>query len=201
MSQEVVLVDESVIPEDAILSMPGEHNRLNAAIALEALKAVSLDEEAIFVGLASFPGVPGRLEYLGEVKDVKIYNDNNSTIPEATIKGIEAVGNKDDKNLILIAGGAYKNISVGNLPKVIDEYCKQVILLPGTGTDIIKDDLDAKIVENLEQAVTLAIESAKPADVILFSPGFASFGLFKNEYERNDEFVRCVNELSTKTEE
>ena len=195
LGQEVVLVDESVIPEDLLLSMPGAHNRLNAAIAYEALKAASLTEEEIFAGLSSFPGVPGRLEYLGERSGVKIYNDNNSTIPEATIKGLEAVGSIDDKNVILIAGGAYKDIDPQPLVETVYKYCKRVILLAGTGTDLIKDAIEAEVVSSLEAAVKAALAGSEPGDVLLFSPGFASFGMFKNEYERNDEFVRCVNEI------
>ena len=91
IGQEVILADSSVIPEDCLLAMPGEHNRLNAALAYEALRATGLSEEEIFEGLASFPGVPGRLEYLGEVKaGVKVYNDNNSTTPAATIVIVSA---------------------------------------------------------------------------------------------------------------
>jgi UDP-N-acetylmuramoylalanine--D-glutamate ligase len=194
IGQEVKLVDDSAIPEDALLAMPGAHNRLNAAIAYEALKAISLEDEAIFSGLASFPGVPGRLEYLGEKTGVKIYNDNNSTIPEATIKGLEAVGDKDSKNVVLIAGGAYKEISPDKLIEIIPEYCKKVILLSGTGTDLIKERIQCEVVGSIEDAVKAGFVAGSAGDVLLFSPGFASFGLFKNEYERNDEFVRCVSE-------
>lgn len=197
LGQEVVLVDESVIPEDALLAMPGEHNRLNAAIAYEALKAVSLDNESIFAGLASFGGVPGRLEYLGEHNGVKIYNDNNSTIPEATIKGLQAVGNIDDKNVILIAGGAYKNIDPTPLAEETKKYCKKIILLQGTGTDILKEMVDAEVVGSMEEAVDAGLAVGESGDVLLFSPGFASFGMFKNEYQRNDEFVRCINKTET----
>jgi UDP-N-acetylmuramoylalanine--D-glutamate ligase len=195
LGQEIVLVDESVIPEDMVLSMPGEHNRLNAAIAYEALKATGLMEEEIFAGLASFGGVPGRLEYLGERSGVKIYNDNNSTIPEATIKGLEAVGNKEDKNVILIAGGAYKEIDPQPLVKIVPQFCKKVILLAGTGTDLIKDIVESEVVNSVGEAVRIGLAYGEPGDVLLFSPGFASFGMFKNEYERNDEFVRCLKTI------
>ncbi len=194
LGQEVILADASVIPEDSLLAMPGEHNRLNAALAYEALRALSLTDDEIFAGLASFPGVPGRLEYLGERDGVKIYNDNNATTPQATIQGLRAVGNVDDKNVILIAGGAFKNIDPAPLLAEIPKYCKKVVLLPGTGTDVIKDQLDAEVVSSMAEAVKAGLAAGQPGDILLFSPGFASFGLFKNEYERNDEFVRCVNE-------
>ena len=195
LGQEVVLADSSIIPDDALLAMPGEHNRLNAALAYEALKALGLAEEEIFSGLASFPGVEGRLQYLGEYQDIKIYNDNNATTPQAVVVGMRAVGNSDDKNIILIAGGAYKEIDPGALIDEIPQYCKKVVLLQGTGTDLIKDKIDATVVGSMKEAVEQAIAAGQPGDVLLFSPGFASFGMYKNEYERNDEFVSLINTL------
>lgn len=192
LGQEVVLVDVSVIPEDALLSMPGEHNRLNAAIAYETLKALSLDDDAIFAGLASFSGVPGRLQYLGEKGGVKIYNDNNSTTPAAVMAGLRAVGNSDDKNVILIAGGNGKGIDPQQLLEMIPQYCKKVILLPGTGTDQIKDKVKAELCEDFAEAVKAGLAAGQSGDILLFSPGFASFGQFKNEYERNDAFVALI---------
>lgn len=192
IGQEVILADGSLLPEDMLLSMPGEHNRMNAALAYAALRATSLSEEEIFHGLATFPGVPGRLQYLGELKDVKLFNDNNSTTPHATIQGLRAVGNKEDKNVVLIAGGAYKNVDPAPLLEELPRYCKAVILLPGSGTDIIKDTCDAVTVADMAEAVEQALLRAEAGDVILFSPGFASFGLFQNEYERNDAFLAEV---------
>ena len=195
LGQEVVLVDESIIPEDANLAMPGSHNRLNAALAYEALKALGLAEEEIFSGLASFPGVEGRLQYLGEINDVKIYNDNNATTPQALVMGLKAVGNSDDKNVILIAGGADKGIDTSELVEEISKYCKKVVLLSGTGTDTIKDKIEGEVVGSMQAAVKAGLTSGQPGDVLLFSPGFASFGMFKNEYERNDEFVSVIKNL------
>ena len=197
LGQEVVLVDESIIPEDANLAMPGSHNRLNAALAFEALKALGLSEEEIFSGLASFPGVEGRLQYLGEINDVKIYNDNNATTPQAVVMGLRAVGNSDDKDVILIAGGANKGIDPQVLVDEIPKYCKKVVLLAGTGTDTIKDKIECEVVESIADAVTSGLAVGQPGDILLFSPGFASFGMFKNEYERNDEFLRVVKGLQS----
>ncbi|MBP6881874.1 MAG: UDP-N-acetylmuramoyl-L-alanine--D-glutamate ligase [Candidatus Pacebacteria bacterium] len=195
LGQEVILVDESLIPEDAILAMPGEHNRLNAALAYKALEALGLSEEEIFAGLASFPGVEGRLQYLGEVNDVKIYNDNNATTPQAVIMGMKAVGNVDDKNIIWIGGGAKKDIDTTELLTTIPQYCKKVVLLEGTGTDTIKDLIECEVMGNVKSAVKAGLAMAEAGDVLLFSPGFASFGMFKNEYERNDIFMEVINSL------
>ncbi len=196
LGQEVILVDDSIIPEDAKLAMPGEHNRLNAALAYKALEALGLTEEEIFAGLASFPGVEGRLQYLGEINDVKIYNDNNATTPQAVIMGMKAVGNIDDKNVIWIGGGAKKEIDTTELIAEVPQYCKKVVLLEGTGTDTIKDLIACEVVGSVEAAVKAGLAVGQPGDVLLFSPGFASFGMFKNEYERNDEFLRVIAEYT-----
>ncbi len=155
-----------------------------------------LSEDEIFSGLASFSGVPGRLEAMGEIDGVKIYNDNNATTPEATIKGLEAVGNTDDKNIILIAGGDYKDVSPSLLIKTIPNYCKKVFLLKGTGSDLLKKEIEAEVVDTIEQAVKAGLAAGESGDILLFSPGFASFGMFKNEYERNDEFINCINQAN-----
>ncbi len=203
LGQEVVLVDDSLIPTDAVLTMPGAHNRLNYALALAALRATSLTDEEIFHGFATFPGVPGRLEYLGERDDVKIYNDNNATTPQATTAGLAAVGNVDEKNVVLIAGGADKGLATDGLVEGIATYCKAVFLLPGTGTDALAPQLTAlaetvhvEQVASLYGAVASALAHSVPGDTLLFSPGYASFGLFKNEYDRNDQFIEAVHKIT-----
>jgi UDP-N-acetylmuramoylalanine--D-glutamate ligase len=198
LGQEVVLVDDSLLPADMILSMPGAHNRLNAALAFAALKATSLSDEEIYHGLATFPGVPGRLEYLGEKDDIKVYNDNNSTTPQATVQGLQTVGTKSEKNVILIVGGTDKNIDLSELVKAIDAHCKLVILYSGSGTEKLKALLppstNTQEYELIQDCVTAAFASGVPGDVLLFSPAFSSFGKhYKNEYDRNDQFVQAVN--------
>lgn len=197
--QEIKLVDASVLPEDCLLSMPGEHNRLNAALATEALRATGLTDEEIFEGLASFPGVPGRLEYLGEKDGVKIYNDNNSTTPTATIVGLKAVSK--GKNVVLIMGGDEKNLDMSGLIKELPEHCSKIVLFKERGTDRIRDEvfalkeqgIDVYEEQGLEATVMRALKVAKSGEVILYSPAFSSFGTyFKNEYDRNDQFVKLV---------
>ncbi|MCB9810557.1 MAG: UDP-N-acetylmuramoyl-L-alanine--D-glutamate ligase [Candidatus Nomurabacteria bacterium] len=202
LGQEVKLTDASIIPEEALLSMPGEHNRLNAALAYQALEALRLSEEEIFAGLATFKGVEGRLQYVGVTeKGVRIYNDNNATTPQATAAGIKAVGMVEKKNVVLIAGGADKGIDSTPLTEAIFSFCKQVVLTPGTGTEALLEELnksdftDFLVVEDLKMAVEEAVLAAEAGDIILFSPAFASFAQYKNEYERNDEFLGLVNEF------
>jgi UDP-N-acetylmuramoylalanine--D-glutamate ligase len=196
LGQEVVLVDASVLPEDMLLSMPGEHNRLNAALAYEALRATSLPDDLIFEGLATFPGVSGRLELLREVNGIKIYNDNNATTPEALIAGLEALDPDGKQNILLICGGADKGFSdsVAGIREAVHAHARDAFFLAGTGTDRVKKQ-NEKVYDSLDEALAAAYAAASAGDIILFSPGFASFGMFKNEYVRNDQFVELVSKL------
>ncbi len=197
LGQEIILADASVLPEDMLLSMPGEHNRLNAALAYEALLAMGLTEEEIFSGLASFSGVEGRLQLIGTLNGVRVYNDNNATTPQATTVALEALAG-EERNIVLIAGGADKNIDSSKLADTIAAHAKLVLLTPGSGTDRLLVELtslgfaEVVVVENLTQAVEEAKLAAVAPDCILFSPAFASFAQYKNEYERNDEFMQLM---------
>lgn len=200
LGQEVVLADASVIPEDAKLATPGEHTRLNAALAYEALKAVSLTEDEIFEGLASFPGVEGRLQLVKTTENnVRIYNDNNATEPNATIAALKAL-DEGKRNIILIAGGSDKQVDLAALAYEITQGCKQVILIPGTGTEKLTPllhggEVGVSIFDSLQAAVEAGRAAGAPGDILLFSPAFASFGMFKNEYDRNDQFLVLVDKI------
>jgi UDP-N-acetylmuramoylalanine--D-glutamate ligase len=207
LGQELVLADSSIMPEDMLLSTPGEHNRLNAALAYEALKAVGLTDEEIFDGLASFPGVPGRLEYIGVVKDtVAVYNDNNSTTPAATIVGMRAVGTPGENKVVLIIGGDDKNIDMGEMVAEIPKWCSKVVMFKERGTERIRDAVfalenEGLLVfeeEGLEATVERAVAVADGDEVILYSPGFSSFGkYFRNEFDRGDQFVALIKKYES----
>ncbi len=126
---------------------------------------------------------------------VGVFNDNNSTTPSATAKGIEAVAN--GKNVVLIAGGTYKGVNPDAMVEPIEKHCKKVVLLEGTGTDMVKDTIECAVVNNLEDAVEKAIGASEDGDIILFSPGFTSHGMFQNEYERNDKFVELIKKYES----
>lgn len=183
------------VPPEWRLRVIGEHNRENTALAAAALRACGLAEDEIRAGLESFEPVEGRLQIVREVRGVKIYNDNNATTPEATIAALKAL-DTGKKDTILIMGGADKGLDPSTLLYEIAARCKRVILLAGTGTDrVVPHMQDYSIFDSLEVAVHEALASAEPGDTVLFSPAFASFGMFKNEYERNDEFLHIIRNV------
>ena len=100
-------------------------------------------------------------------------------------------------HIILIMGGADKSLDMNKLLLEIPNHTKRVILLTGTGTNRVLEFLPgASVFDNLAGAVHEAFVGTVPGDIILFSPAFTSFGMFKNEYDRGDQFVSLVNAIS-----
>ena len=149
-----------------------------------------------------FPGA-GDFQYLKTYKGIKIYNDNNATTPSATVAGIEALVSPmtviGENKIVLICGGSDKKLDLNEFVDVVNKYCKAIILIPGTGTDVLLNNyelkVDNEIGKDLKYVVKKAIKAAKKGDIILFSPAFASFGMFNNEYERNDLFMKIIKKL------
>ena len=189
------------IPEDWNLNILGDHNRENASFAAAALHALGQTEPEIRRGLESFGGLEGRLQFVKEMHGVKIYNDNNSTTPEATIAALRAVGRKDKRAVVLIMGGDDKNLDMTKLIAEIPLWCSSVVLFKERGTDRIRDEIfnlasQGTIVheeEGMNATVNRALAIAKKGQTILYSPAFQSFGkYFANEYDRSDQFVAAI---------
>lgn len=196
IQSHIVIAGSELIPTDWTLVVPGEHNRYNAAVALASARVLGVPDTVSRQALESFLGVPGRLELIALKNGVSFYNDTNSTTPEATIAALHALGSEGDKRTILIMGGSDKGLDMKGLLALIPETAKHVVLLSGTGTERIRGELpDAPLFDNLEAALAEARTHAEVGDTILFSPAFASFGMFKNEYDRGDQFVALVEKL------
>ena len=190
IESKILVADEHKLPESWILRIPGQHNRYNATLALTTARALEISDEVSRRALESFTGVPGRLELIREKGGVKIYNDTTATTPEATLAALSAL---NPAQTVLIMGGADKGLEMGALLLKLKEM-KRTILLAGTGTSRVLEFIpNASVFDNFAQAVHEAFASAKSGDTILFSPAFASFGMFKNEYDRGDQFVALVH--------
>ena len=196
IESKTIVVDELKLPDIWTLCIPGMHNRYDAALALAAARALDISDDISRKALESFTGVPGRLELVSEKNGVKIYNDTTATTPEATLAALSALDDGFTKSIILIMGGADKNLDMSVLLLKLPEL-KHVGLLVGTGTERIRSELpEVPVFNSLKEAVDDAFIHASSGDCILFSPAFASFGMFKNEFDRGDQFVELVKSLS-----
>lgn len=176
--------DEKKIIDLASIKIRGEHNQENILAACAAALVSGVDIKTIRKTVAEFKGIPHRLELVRELKGVKYINDTAATTPEAAIAGI----NSYLEPVILIAGGSDKKLDVAEFAKVISQKPKAVIFLKGAATDKIlaalPSDKKYEVVDFMEKAVELAKNMAQSGDVVLLSPGAASFGLFLNEFDR-----------------
>ncbi len=198
MRAEVIVADD-VLPKGWTTKLLGAHNVYNIAIAIAVARALGVEEDTIRTAVADFAPLKGRLELVRTLRGVEIYNDTNATTPEAVQVALEALDPEQKKRVVLIAGGADKKLDLTPFVKSVEAHTKARLLLNGTGTSLLPETVrnapNTKVVESLEEAVHEAYGFAKEGDCILFSPGFASFGMFANEYDRGERFVACIEEM------
>lgn len=188
-----IIADEHTLLKDWKLNIPGIHNRYNAGIALAVARTLNVLDEVSQKALESFPGVPGRMELVRIVDGVSYYNDTTATTPDAALAALRALPRG---KTVLIMGGSDKGIDMNELLSELPVLAKHVLLLAGTGTDRIKSEIqNTTIYDSVSDAVKSAQTLAEPGDTILLSPAFASFGMFKNEYDRGDQFTAIVQQL------
>ncbi|MDR1507587.1 MAG: UDP-N-acetylmuramoyl-L-alanine--D-glutamate ligase [Treponema sp.] len=210
------------VPADP--AVPGRHQKKNLLAAALALLDLGFAADNVRESLGSYPGIEHRLEMFHETPgngaapgaaslSIRFYNDSAATIPEAAAAAVEALAGDDGKKpLILVTGGTDKNLDYGPLAKAAAK-AKAVILLTGTGSEKIVPLLTAGGVPffgpfgDLEKAAACAIEKAgdlakagqgaKAGTVfVVLSPGCASFGMFKNEFDRGRRWKETVERLS-----
>ena len=182
-------------------ALRGEHNRSNILAATVAAVMSKVSVQDIVAALPKFMGVPHRMELIREWCGIRWYDDTAATIPEATIQALAMFGTEP---VILIAGGADKNLDFTSLARVIAKHLpKSIILFRGVATDKLFEALrrecfpvaEIVIVDSMADAVRSARASAVSGDTVLLSPGAASFGLFQNEFDRGEQFRGRVGEL------
>lgn len=182
-----------------LIKLKGEHNQENVAAALKVSQILKIKPNIIKQVLQHFSSLPHRLEKIGEIKGVVYINDTTSTTPAS---GMAAL-NSFKEPIILICGGASKNLEMSDFAKRIAQKVKKIILLEGTETDnleslIKKFQGQEKIVgrfNNFKKAVLKAKFLARKGEIVLLSPGCASFGMFQNEFDRGDKFRKIVKNL------
>ena len=184
------------------IPLRGVHNISNVLAAIGSTYVFGIPTKNICDAIKGFSAVEHRLEYVGEVKGVRYYNDTTATIPQAAIAAIETFR----EPIILIAGGSDKELDFSEFGKIIAQKVKGVVLIKGKATEklipkirenLAKDERERefKIVDSIEKAVEIATRGAQSGDIILLSPGAASFGVFRNEFERGNLFKKVVQQM------
>jgi UDP-N-acetylmuramoylalanine--D-glutamate ligase len=183
--------------------MPGAHNMENILLATTTARLLGIPDETIARGVREFRGVPHRLQEIAVINGVHYINDTTSTTPVAGEAALQAF----DGPIVLVAGGNTKYLPLANWPAEIVQRCRDLVLLKGSGTDELLPCLEEEagqqdrpnplrgVFDDFVAAMDCAVSLIRPGDTLLFSPGFTSFGMFLNEFDRGDKFVAYVNKM------
>ena len=173
----------------------GEHNRENLLAAICAARAMGVGAQSIQKVISTFPGVPHRLEYIRKKDGVFFFNDSKGTNVGSVKRSLESFPSNP---IILIAGGKDKNSDFTSLTEIVRTRCK-ILVLVGEAKEKINralgDFAETYLVGTFEEAVLLSYQKSRRGDIVLLSPGCASYDMFKNFEERGNYFKKLVAQL------
>lgn len=190
--------DVMELPVPDRLPFLGDHQRLNAAAASAAALLRGAPQESVVAGLASFGGVTNRMEVIAEIDGVTFINDTAATAPAAAIANLNGLRGR---RIHLIAGGHDKQTDLNALAAAIVDIAATIHLLDGTATSTLRTHIEGQgryasgIYRSMAEVVGAASGAAVAGDVVLLSPGCASFGLFRDEFDRGNQFRAAVAAL------
>jgi UDP-N-acetylmuramoylalanine--D-glutamate ligase len=174
------------------MPLPGRHNMENALAAAAVGRIAGLSDEAINGAIRSFKGVEHRLELVGEWAGVRWYNDSKATNPDA---GRVALSSFPGAPVVLIAGGYGSGFELGEWVADVLANTEAVVLI-GASAGLLQEALRAhpKVVPaaSLEEAVATAAKLSRLGGVVLLSPAYKSFDMFKDYEDRGDQFKALV---------
>ena len=193
------IADQDICRTDD-LKLLGEHNWQNACAAVTTVWQITQDLDAIRSVLTSFSGLPHRIEFVREKEGVRFYNDSFATGLHATEAALSAV----PKPIVAIIGGFDRMLPLEHFAEFVRnlEGLKRIVLV-GASAERVQAALDKAGFANytisdakdMQQIVADVLQVAEPGDSVLFSPGFASFDMFKNFSDRGDQFRAHVQAL------
>lgn len=200
VKDDQIMIEEIVICSTNEVGLVGAHNLENICAAITAAWHYTQDLDAIKSAVTSFKGLPHRLEFVREVNGVKYYNDSFSSAPGATIAAIRSFQEPE----VLICGGFDRGLDYTELAQAIAEQqnIKKIVLIGQTKQAIAERFTAARFTKyqlletvDMNEVVQAAKKEAKPGDVVILSPGCASFDMFKDFKDRGEQFKQIVEAL------
>jgi len=177
--------------------LAGRHNLENACAAGLAALAAGGQPDAIQGTLNQYRGSAHRMEYVATIDDVDFYNDSKATNVAAVMRAVECFS----RPVVLIMGGLDKSGNFTELRKVVPRHVKKLFVL-GQAADLIRtalgDTVSTAAVTSMKDAARQAYQAGSPGDVVLLSPGCASFDMYDNYAQRGNEFKESVAMLKRK---
>jgi UDP-N-acetylmuramoylalanine--D-glutamate ligase len=176
------------------IHLKGRHNYENACAAGLAALAAGATLEGIQKALDRFKGLPHRLEHVATINRVQYYNDSKATNVDGVLRALDCFA----KPVLLLMGGRDKGSNFSVLADRVRNHARELIVM-GEAAEPIRSALGqllpTKAAASMQDAVATAFRDAQPGDVVLLSPGCASFDWYKNYAERGDDFRKAVEKL------
>jgi UDP-N-acetylmuramoylalanine--D-glutamate ligase len=174
-----------------MIRLPGRHNIENVMAAVMAARACDCTRAAIIRTVEDFRGIAHRIEYAGEQNGVLYYDDSKGTNVGAVVRGLQSFF----RPVVLLLGGRDKEGDFETLIPLIQERVKMLILFGEAREKInrlIGGVVETRLAATMKEAVATAREVASPGDVVLLSPGCASFDEFRDYKARGEMFQELV---------
>lgn len=184
---------QPVLDQSTIL-LQGIHNAENLMAAFGVGVALGVDLDRMAAAVADYRAPAHRCEFVRDLAGVRWINDSKAT----NLDSVEKALLSQDRPLVLIAGGKDKGFEFDPLLPLVQKSVRVAILIGEMKERIARswNGVDCHIVASLEEAVTLARETARSGEAVLFSPGTSSFDMFRNYGERGNRFKDLVNTLT-----
>lgn len=187
-----LVIGDTVIADVSDLPRAFDHDILNALFAAVLALEVGATVDGVRAGLGTHRLLPHRLQYVSEIDGVGFVNDSKATVPHAVTAALRAYD-----SVVLIAGGRNKGLDLS--PLGADVAPIRSVVAIGEATPevlaVFHGKCPAIAVDNMDQAVRAAWKAATPGDVVLLSPGCASYDSYTSYGARGDDFIRAVVEL------
>ena len=178
--------------------LPGLHNLENAMAAALLARAVGAPAEAMAPALATFRGLPHRVERVAELGGVAYFDDSKGTNVAATARSLEGFA---DRSVHLILGGRNKGADFAYLGDIVARKAKRIYLI-GESAELLERVLGGLVAAErsgtLAAAVSSAAAAARPGEVVLLSPSCASFDQFRDYHDRGQQFAKQVRALAAR---
>ena len=190
---------ETHIPVGDWLRLPGRHNFENALAATCAALAIGATLHELESGIRNFHGLPHRLEFVAEKAGRRFYNDSKATTPAAACLALSAF----DTPIVLLAGGYDKQLDMSALAdRIVSLNLRGVVLLGQTAPELDRllnerlptNRIPRAITASFPDACNWAASISQPGDVVLLSPGCASYDWFANYEARGAAFQQWVSQ-------
>jgi UDP-N-acetylmuramoylalanine--D-glutamate ligase len=176
------------------LLIPGVHNIANALAASLMTRLLGAEPDDIRAALKSFVGLPHRLEYVRDVKGARVLNDSKSTNPHSVLWALHSM----ETPVVLIMGGLDKDLDFEGLKEPIGQKARALVVIGQAAAKLeegFRDIVPVVRADDLRDAVRRSLDLAKEGDTVLFSPGCASFDMFRNYKDRGSQFKALVRNL------